>query len=490
MSQVKRVIVTTAVLLCAKNAHAADVNVTNATELTNAIGTAKAGDTIILANGTYQLASKVSCSASGTESARIVVKAATPLGAKIEFNTLEGFAVTGAYWTFEGLDIRGTCADDNNCEHAFHVTGAAQGFVMRANSVHDFNAQLKVNAANIGGTWVMPHKGLIEGNELFDSRARNTSNPTTKLNIDTGDNWIVRANIIRDFQKGAGDNVSYGAFMKSGGKGGLFERNLVMCSRDTTGGTRIGLSFGGGGTAREYCAPAFSSSVECSVEHDSGTMRNNIIANCSDVGIYLNKSKDTKILHNTLIGTNGVDFRFATTTGEAHGNVLTSKIRVRDGGAFSGTDNLMDIATTEFAAMYLDPLKGDLRKKGDLAKLIDKAAAATVTDDYCTRTRTGTHDLGALEHSLGDCVTTKPPTTTSSGGDAGVTDDTGVPPSDGGLPGIDAGNPVTDGSDDMGMTDDGDRGGCGCRTSDAKDRGAAWFALAAAAVLLRRRSVR
>src|SRR6185436_10948387 len=98
---------------------------------------------------------------------------------------------------------------------------------------------------------------------------------------------------------------------------------------------------------------------------------NNIIANCSDVGIYLNRSKDTKILHNTLIGTNGVDFRFATTTGEAHGNVLTSKIRVRDGGMFSGTDNLMDIPTTEFAAMYLDPLKGDLRKKGDLAKLLD-----------------------------------------------------------------------------------------------------------------------
>jgi len=475
------IVVVLGALLSATSASAGEINVTTATELTTAIAMAKAGDTIILADGTYKLSAKVSCSAAGP----ITVKAKSPLQAKIELNTVEGFAVTAPKWTFEGLDIGGTCADDNNCEHAFHVTGAAESFVMRNNRVHDFNAQLKVNASNIGGTWVMPHKGLIEGNELFDSRARNTSNPTTKLNIDTGDDWIVRANIIRDFHKGAGDNVSYGAFMKSGGKRGVFERNLVMCSRDTTGGTRIGLSFGGGGTAPQFCAPAFDSGTPCSVEHDGGTMRNNIIANCSDVGIYLNKSKATKILHNTLIGTNGVDFRFATTTGEAHANVLTSKIRVRDGGAFTGADNLMDVPTTEFAAMYVDPMKGDLRKKGDLAKLLDKATTSTVVDDYCARTRTGTHDFGALEHSLGDCVTTKPTLggTTPTDPDAGVATDSGAPAGDSAIlddaalggepPAIAPGNE--------------DEGGCGCRTQKGADRGAALFALAAAAVLLRRR---
>ncbi len=482
MSQVKSVAVVVALLALAKNANAAEVKVANVSELTTAIGAAKAGDVIVLQDGTYKIASKVSCSASGP----VTVKAQNPLQAKIEFNTLEGFAVTAPNWTFEGLDIGGTCADDNNCEHAFHVTGAAESFTLRGSRIHDFNAQIKVNASNIGGTWKMPHKGLVEGNEFFDSRARNTSNPTTKINIDTGDDFVVRANIIRDFQKGAGDNVSYGAFMKSGGKRGIFERNLVMCSRDTTGGTRIGLSFGGGGTAPQFCFPAFDAGTPCSVEHDGGTMRNNIIANCSDVGVYLNKSKDTKILHNTLVGTNGVDFRFATTTGEAHGNVLTSKVRIRDGGMFSGTDNLTDIPTTEFAAMYLDPLKGDLRKKGDLAKLIDKAAAATVTNDYCARTRTGTHDYGALEHSLGDCITTTPTIggTTPPETDAGVPiDDSGTPVADTGSMLDDAGNPITSPS---APTED--ESGCGCRTKKGNDHGAALFALAAAVVLLRRRS--
>jgi parallel beta-helix repeat protein len=487
MPQVKRLAVAVAVLAFANSARAGEVKVANVTELTAAIGAAKPGDTIVLADGTYKIASKVSCSATGTATAPIVVKAATPLMAKLEFNTLEGFAVTGAYWTFEGLDIGGVCADDNNCEHAFHVTGAAEGFVMRNSRVHDFNAQLKVNASNIGGTWVMPHKGLIEGNELFDSRARNTSNPTTKLNIDTGDDWVVRANIIRDFHKGGGDNVSYGAFMKSGGKRGVFERNLVMCSRDTTGGTRIGLSFGGGGTAPQFCFPAFNAGTPCSVEHDGGIMRNNIIANCTDVGVYLNKSKDTKLLHNTLVGTTGIDFRFATTTGEARGNVLTSKIRMRDGGTFTSVDNLTDLPTTEFAAMYLDPLKGDLRKKGDLAKLIDKATATSVADDYCARTRAGTHDLGALEHSLGDCVTTKPTTTTAPVDmDGGVTD-SGAPTTDSGgdaaVPLDDAGNPIADPSPTS------EDSGCGCRTQNGTDRGAALFALAAAILCVRRRSI-
>jgi parallel beta-helix repeat protein len=445
---------------------AAEVKVATTTELAAAIAAAKGGDTIVLADGTYAVKGKLSCAANGTAASPIVVRAASRRMAKIEVDTIEAFAVTGAHWRFEGLDVVGVCANDSACEHAFHVTGAAVGFVLRDSAVRDFNAQLKVNATQIGGTWTMPHQGLVEGNDLFDSRARNTGNPVTKLNIDTGDDWIVRANVIRDFQKGAGNNISYGAFMKSGGKRGLFERNLVLCARDTTGGTRIGLSFGGGGTAPQFCAPAFDASTPCDVEHENGVMRNNVIANCSDVGIYLNRSKDTAILHNTLIGTTGIDFRFGTTTGEARGNVLSSKIRVRDGGTFTGVDNLMDVPAAEFAAMYHAPLEGDLRKKGDLAKLIDKATAAKVGDDYCARARSGTHDLGALEHSLGDCATTTPTPGGDAGSDGGAPSDAGAPSDGGGTPAPIDGSTPGDGGGDGGGSEGlprADDAGCACR---------------------------
>jgi len=474
-----------ALTLMAGSVHAEVISVATSTQLSDAIGKAKAGDVLLLADGTYD-SKGFSCSATGTETAPIVVRSVTPFGAKVRFDALEGFKVTGAHWQFEGLDVRGVCANDSDCEHAFHVMGGADGFVLRQNRIVDFNAQLKVNALKNGsGVWVMPKAGLIEGNELFDTRARNTSNPTTKLNIDTGDDWILRGNFLHDFQKGGGDNVSYGAFLKSGGKRGLLERNLVLCARDTTGGTRIGLSFGGGGTAPQFCAPAFDAASPCAVEHEDGVMRNNIIASCSDVGIYLNRAKNTKLLHNTLIATSGIDFRFATTTGEARANVLTGSIRMRDGGTFTGVDNLQSIPESEFVAMYLDPLKGDLRKKGDLAKLIDKATATRVTDDYCARTRTGTHDLGALEHSRGDCVTSFPPSGgMTPGTDAGVTDSGS--PSDGGVvvPGSDSAVPA-DGSN--GSASDAESSGCGCRTTRATTSAGWWLVVALAWTLRQRR---
>src|SRR5690606_2522753 len=143
---------------------------------------------------------------------------------------------------------------------------------------------LKVNAT--AGGAAIPHGGLVEGCEIYDTRARDTGNPVTKLNIDSGDGWIVRANYIHDFHR-TSSAPTYGAFMKSGGKNGVFERNLVICSKDVTvpGAVTLGLSFGGGLTAAPFCAPHFDPNTPCTVEHEGGIMRNNVVANCSDVGI-------------------------------------------------------------------------------------------------------------------------------------------------------------------------------------------------------------
>ena len=457
-------------LLGASRADAKTVNVIDVASLTAAITAATAGDEIVLAAGTYRFTSSPTCSAAGTAATPIVVRSATPFAAKIEFDTVEGFRVTGPSWRFEGLDVRGVCATDSSCEHAFHVTGKATGFVLRSNRLVDFNAQLKVNADTVGagGAYVQPNSGLVEGNEVFDTHSRQTANPVTKLNIDTVDDWIVRANVIYDGHKNGGDNVSYQSFIKGGGKGGVFERNLVMCTRnETSGGTRIGLSFGGGGTAPQFCAPAFNAGTPCAIEHTNGIIRNNIIVQCSDVGIYLNRSKDTLVLYNTLIATNGVDFRFATSSGEAEGNVLASVFRTRDGAAMTTKNNLEGVLDADFSAWFVAPLLGDLRKKGDLSALLGKGAArADVTDDYCARARSGTNDLGALQASLGDCTTTTPPLGAGApdggagpgGVDAGP--DSGAPGGSGG----DGGAASTDAGANGAPGDAGDSSGCACTT--------------------------
>lgn len=451
-------------LLCAP-AVAGTVPVSTPDELVAAIGAAQPGDEIVLADGTYALTG-VSCAANGTDSQPITVRAASPLGAKIQFDALEGFHVTGANWHFEGLEVTGVCADDSNCEHAFHVTGAADGFVLRHCKLTDFNAQLKVNADVINGNHVMPNHGLVEYNEVGDTRGRNTSNPVTKLNIDTGMDWIVRGNYLHDAYKLQGDGVSYASFMKSGGARGLYERNLVICSRATTGGTRIGLSFGGGGTGAQYCAPAYDPNVPCSVEHTDGTIRNNIIVNCSDVGVYINRGANTHVLYNTLIATAGIDFRFDTTTGEAVGNVLTGSIRPRDGGTVTATGDMTGVAESTFASWYRDPLAGDLTVTGDVSGLVAAGPMRDdVTDDYCTQVRpSGALTLGAIEHSVGTCDTTTPPVGSGSAG----------PDADG-----------TPGADDAG-TGGSEPGGGGC--CQAGGPGASpLLALGLAALVLRRR---
>ncbi|MFL5355985.1 chondroitinase-B domain-containing protein [Archangium sp.] len=452
-----------ALLLLAQPAVAAVKNVSTVAQLQSALASAQAGDELVLADGTYAVSANLSCAAEGTATQPITVRAANRHAALIQFNALEGFKVSGRYWTFDGLTVEGVCPQDDNCEHAFHVTGHAEGFVLRNSRIRDFNAQLKVNAAQNGsGVYEMPHRGLVERNELYDTHARSTSNPVTKINIDTGDDWVVRDNDVHDFSKAGG--ISYGAFMKSGGKRGVFERNRVLCVKDApSGDTRIGLSFGGGGTANAYCAPAFDASVPCDPEHTDGIIRNNIIVNCSDVGIYLNKAANTKVLFNTLISTTGVDFRFASTTGEAHGNVLSSVVRARDSGSFTAGTNLMNVANGTWTTWYQAPLSGDLRLNGNVSQLIGGAAArATVPDDFCARPRpsTGAYTLGALEHSLGDCDGgTSAPGDAGTGPDAGTLQDAGTP-GDAGTP-SDAGT-VDGGSGGDSGPEDEMKGGCSC----------------------------
>ena len=422
LCRMRHVLIVSFVVSSGGLASAEVVNVTTPSELMTAISDAQPGDEIVLAAGTYRL-SGATCAASGTQGMPIVVRSAEPLGAKLELDGLEGFKVTGAHWQFDGLDIRGVCANDSDCEHAFHVTGAAHDFVLRNSRVRDFNAQVKSNAAQIGGTWVAPNRGLIENNDIGDTRARATDNPVTKLNIDGGEDWVIRGNYLHDFHKAQSDQISYGAFFKSGSKRGVMERNLVVCERDAPeGGYRIGLSLGGGGTDPAFCAPAYDPGVPCSVEHEAGIIRNNIIANCSDVGVYLNRAKDSKVLYNTLIETTGIDFRYETTTGEAIGNVLTAVIRSRNGApAPSMIANLENVLLGEFEMWYRDPLVGDLEVTGNVDALLGMGPAhAQVTDDYCGRTRPASGlALGAVEHSLGACDTQDP------GGNGGGKDDDG-----------------------------------------------------------------
>ncbi|HEV8581421.1 MAG TPA: PE-PGRS family protein [Thermoanaerobaculia bacterium] len=385
-------------------AHAAIVPVSTASQLVTAVNNAAPGDVITLSPGTYDLGQNVLCDNAGTAAQPIVVRAAALGQALLRFDAVEGFKVSAPHWNFENLDIQGVCALDSDCEHAFHIVGQADFTRIRNCRLHDYNAMIKGNGE--GSPYVFPDGVVIEGNEFFNAAIRNTSNPVTLIDVVGGRRWIIRHNFIHDHAKGQGDGISYAAFLKGNSRDGVFERNLVICERDHTGGVRLGLSFGGGGSG----PPSICEDGTCTPEHQNGILRNNVIVNCpQDVGIYLNKAANTRIYSNTLYNTTGIDVRFTASTADLRNNILSGAIRNRDGGTSTKAANREGITPAQWNAWFTDPDAADfaLLDGGQIVGLGQKLAQ--VTNDFCGNLLDdGAPDIGAVEYDGdGVCDTTQ-----------------------------------------------------------------------------------
>lgn len=311
----------------------AGIQVATPEALRAALLQASPGDVITLAPGTYRFQGKgINVPRAGRADAPIVVRAAQPGTVHIELQTLEGFVVGAPYWRFENLNIDGTCPADDDCEHAFHIVGDGHHFASVNNTIRDFNAHFKINAS--GGRF--PDDGLIEHTTLTATHVRTTTKPVTPIDIVTASGWTVRANLITDFVKGEGNQVSYGAYAKGAGRNNVFERNVVWCEQVLRGlpGQRVGLSLGGGGTGAEFCRDG-----RCITEQEGSTVRANLIVGCSDAGIYLNEAAGSKVFDNTLIDTTGIDVRYPASSAQVDGNLVDGPIRGRDGGIVHLGDN-------------------------------------------------------------------------------------------------------------------------------------------------------
>ena len=379
-----------AALLAASHAAARLVMVHDSGTLADAVAGARAGDDIVLADGSYAITHKLWAKASGSVTAPITVRAEHPLGAHITSGVLVGFEVTGGYWHFAGLDITGVCRNDSDCEHAFHVVGNASGYQLSGSRLVDFNAQLKVNS---DGAHHLPADGLVENNEFFDTHPRHTNNPVTPVNIDNAVRWVVRGNWIHDFEKDGTGDGSYGAFVKGGSQRPVIERNLVACSsHDAAIGRPVGLSFGADGMDANLCPPHWDTTHPCSPEVTGGIMRNNIIDRCRGDGIYLSKARESKILYNTLTNTAGIEFRTPESNGVVRGNLMMGSIRAVDGARFHDGGNVSGVISRQKLASWQAAQPG--RTAGP---------DPDVTDDYCGRPRGKTLEAGALQASLGPC---------------------------------------------------------------------------------------
>ena len=363
----------------------------NDVQLRAAIAGAEPGDQIVLLPGTYRVEGKVAAERPGSPSQRIVLRAIEPGTVVVEFDAVEGFVVAAPYWTFENLTIRGVCKRHDDCEHAFHVVGAGSDFIARNNVISDFNAHFKINGSN--GRF--PDRGRIENNSLSNSTVRDTGNPVVPIDLVAASGWTIRRNLISDFVKGGGNQVSYGAFAKGAGSANIFEQNIVWCERRLHGaaGQRVGLSLGGGATGAPYCRDG-----RCIVEQEGSVIQSNLIASCSDDGIYLNSAARSRVVHNSLLDTGGISVRFAGSSADVEGNLVDGGIRSRNDGVLRERDN----RATPISMLYFGyhPVR---RLFGSMATLdFDTSSArrdgvSGLAADLCAASRPENPRYGAFE---------------------------------------------------------------------------------------------
>jgi hypothetical protein len=196
--------------------------------------------------------------------------------------------------------------------------------------------------------------------------------------------------------------VSYGAFAKGGGRVNVFEQNVVVCEDKLRGapGQRVGLSLGGGGSGVGACRDG-----RCITEQDASTLRANLIASCSDDGIYVNRSAGRRILDNTLLDTAGITVRFGESSADVEGNLVDGIVREADGAALHANDNV----TTSPAWLYVGrhPVRNLFTDAGTLdlrwRERPPRRALASENDasDLCGRRRGKQPVYGAFDDIAG-----------------------------------------------------------------------------------------
>jgi hypothetical protein len=110
-------------------------------------------------------------------------------------------------------------------------------------------------------------------------------------------------------------------------------------------------------------------------------MRANLIAGCSDVGIYLNSAAGTQLVDNTVLDTAGVQVRFPTSSATLEGNLVDGPLRADEGGVLRTGDNLatpiwqLYLGRHAQRGLFADPLRLDLLWRDEVPQRDGEAQA-------------------------------------------------------------------------------------------------------------------
>jgi len=372
------------------------VNVATTGELQTAVANLTSGQTIVVADGTYDLTQT------------LVLRGG-----------LTGVTIRGASGDRDRVIIRGRGMSNpsyGNVPHVFLIQDVDDvllaDMTLRDAYFHNIQIQgengahgirmyrlrlIDAGEQQVKGSSGGPPGPYADDGEVacsiieYSDRAR--SDYTNGVDVLAGAGWVIRDNLFRNIRAPVGQLAGPAVLMWRNCLDTIVERNtFVECDR----GVALGLASPDPGNARDG---------ETTYDHQGGIVRNNFFhrapgAATGDVGITVNYARDYAIHHNTVV-LNGtfawaIEYRFAVSDGALAYNLTDGQILQRNGAGGTLTGNVIDAQPSWF----VDEANADLHLASSATAAIDRAAPLTeVTDDIDGETRPigSATDVGADE---------------------------------------------------------------------------------------------
>ncbi|MDY7042386.1 MAG: hypothetical protein SVX38_16140, partial [Chloroflexota bacterium] len=385
------------------------VNVSSVIELQNAVNTATPGDTILVADGIYNL--------NGVY-LRFDVPDVTLRSAS---GNREQVVLDGNYVTTEIAQIVAsnvTIADLTLREayyHPIHVmsTDGSDTVNTLIYNVHVIDPGQQAIKINPGVEGYYPDEGTIACShiELTDAGRPqvwniNGSCYTGGVDAHQAQDWVIRDNLIEGFWCTNGLS-EHGIHLWRGCRDTLVERNEL---RDNARGIGFGLEASGSG--RTYADDPCPGAGGGYVDHYGGIIRNNFVfASRSelfsseygfDCGVCLWQACGAQVVHNTVASTqdpfSSIEWRFDHTDVDIVNNLVTYRLLDR-----GGTAHLLGNLEHQPLSLFVDGPGGDLHLAATATVAIDWAvsvAAGLCDDDFDGDVRPigSARDVGADEY--------------------------------------------------------------------------------------------
>lgn len=395
------------------------VTVSTEDELFNKVNTASSGTTILIADGTYQLAQHgyylwidtpniTLRSQSGDREAVILDD---------NYSGSETITVAASNVTIADLTIMRART------HPIHVVSTGSGdtlntLIYNVHIIDPGQQAIKIN----------PHTAKVnftDNGEVACSTMELTESGQSKVWEINGEcytggvdghmarGWVIRDNIIEGFWCD-NDLSEHGVHFWTGSRDTLVERNTFI-----NNARGIGFGLRENGVGRTYSDNPCPDATGL-IGHYGGIIRNNFIfADDADLfnsqygadgGIAFAQSCGAQAVHNTIAFTHtpfaAIEWRFANTDVDLINNLTTHNLMDRGGSA-----DLSGNLSSQPLSLFVDGTKGDLHLAAGAAAAIDQAVAlpsGSCNDDYDGQTRPmgSARDIGADEYNDGSVNTT------------------------------------------------------------------------------------